>query len=98
MDLDDLIGGGGDIHLKLTSLVEGTVQQSQETLMGDIGPVLGRISFEFVGDVIGMVFTIEEDVLLFDVGDLESGFFQDHDHFSFVDFVFLSEVDDFCWS
>jgi hypothetical protein len=98
MDLDDLIGGGGNIHLKLTSLVEGTVQQSQETLMSDIGPVLGRISFEFVGDVIGMVFTIEEDVLFFYVGDFESGFFQDHDHFSLVDFVFFSEVDDFCWS
>jgi hypothetical protein len=98
MNLDDLIGGGGNIHLKLASLVEGTVQQSQETLMSDIGPVLGRISFEFVGDVIGMVFTIEENVLFFNVGDLESGFFQDHDNFSFVDFVFLCEVDDFCWS
>ncbi len=98
MNLDDLVGGGGNIHLELASLVEGTVQESQKTLMCDIGPVLSRISFEFVGDVVGMILAIEEDVLLFDVGDFESGLFQDHDDFSLVNFVFLCQVDDLCRS
>ena len=66
--------------------------------MSDIRPVLSGISLEFIGDVIGMVFTIEQDVLFLDASDFESGFLYHHNDFSLVDFVFLSEVDYLCWS
>ena len=66
--------------------------------MSDIGPVLSRISLEFVGDVIRVVLTIQEHVLLLDVGDFQSGLLQHHDDFPFIDLVLFSQVDHLCWS
>ena len=62
--------------------------------MGNVGTILSRISFEFVGDVVGVVLAVEEDGLLFDVCDLESGLLKNHDDFPLVYFVLLSEMDD----
>lgn len=91
--LDDLVGGGRDVNLQLARFVERTVEQSEQTLMSDVGPVLSGVSFEFVSDVVGVVLTIEEDSLLFNVGDFEPGFFENDDNFPFVDFVLFSEMD-----
>ncbi len=66
--------------------------------MSDIGSVLSRISLEFVGDVIRVVFTIQEHVLLLDVGNFQSGLLQHHDNLSLVDLVLFSQVDNLCWS
>lgn len=95
MHLDDLVGCCGDEDLKFTGFVERTVEESEQTLVGNVWPVVCRVSFEFVSDVIGVVLTIEENSLFFDIGDLKSGFFKNNDNFSFINFVFFSEMDDF---
>lgn len=64
MHFDYLVGGGGDEDLQLSSLVEGTIEQREQALMRDIWSILSRVFLELVGDVVGMVITVQKHVLM----------------------------------
>lgn len=64
MHFDYLVGGGGDEDLQLSSLVEGTIEQCEQALMRDIWSILSRVFLELVGDVVGMVITVQKHVLM----------------------------------
>lgn len=85
MYFDDLVGSSGDIDLKFACFVERTIKESKEALMCDIGSVVGGIFLEFVDDIVGMVITIEQYVLVLLKGShLKNSFLQDDDHLPLV--------------
>jgi hypothetical protein len=64
MDLDDLVSCSGDVDLKLSGFVEGTVHESEKALVSDVRSELSWILFEFIGDVVGMIISVEENILV----------------------------------
>jgi hypothetical protein len=59
MNPDNLVGCCGNVDLQFACFIEGTVEQREKTLMCDIGSVFGRISFESVADILGVIFAVE---------------------------------------
>ena len=45
MDFDDLVGCGCDIDLEFSCFVEGTVEEGEKTLMGNVWSEVGWIFF-----------------------------------------------------
>ena len=64
MHFDYLVGCSSDEDLQLSSLVEGTIKQREQALMRDIRSILSWVFLELVGDVVGMVITIQKHVLV----------------------------------
>lgn len=58
MHFDDLVGSSRDEDLQFSGLVKWTVEQSEQALMRDVWPVLGRVFLQFVGDIVSMVVTV----------------------------------------
>lgn len=59
IDLNEDVFGSVDEDLQSTSLVEGTVKQGQEGLVGDIRAVVGRVYSGF-GQYAAVVVAVEE--------------------------------------
>ena len=59
IDLDEDVFGGVDEDLQSAGLVEGTVKQGEEGLVGDVGAVVGRVHSRF-GQYAAVVVAVEE--------------------------------------
>lgn len=95
IDLDDLIWSSCHENLKLSGLVQGTVQKRKKALMRNIWSVLSWVSLQLVSYVIGMILAIQQNSLLLYCCDLQSCLFQNDVYFSLVYFVFFCKVDHF---
>jgi hypothetical protein len=90
VNLDDLVGGSGHEDLQLASFIKRAVHEGEQALMGDVRPEVGWIFFEFVDDVVGMVVSVEEHILMFfESAHFKVGLVQYYDDLSFILDVFL---------